>query len=166
MMTKALILALVLTLCLGAMGVGYAVWGEDMYIEGTVETGYVDTEWSLKSCSDNDGDPGWGEVTATISPDMNTLNVEIINAYPGYEATINCDMHNVGTVPAEVGPMDLTGVPPELSVELIGDIFTEGIVLYPCNEKLGIVKVLVGDTVQPSTTYSFSVVVDPHAWSP
>lgn len=165
-MKRAFILALVLTLCLATIGVAYAVWGEDVYIDGSASTGYSDIEWSLKSFSDNDGNPGWGEVTASISDDMNTLNIEITNAYPGYEATINCDLHNVGTVPATVGDMDMTDIPDELTIQLIGDTFANGTVLYPCEEKIGTIKVLVNPSAEPSSKYAFNIIVDPGPWSP
>ncbi len=43
-MRKITILALVLVLCLGAIGVGYASWTDEIDINGDVETGTVDLE--------------------------------------------------------------------------------------------------------------------------
>ncbi len=43
-MKKITILAMVLVLCLGAIGVGYAAWTDEVQIDGTVTTGSVDLE--------------------------------------------------------------------------------------------------------------------------
>jgi len=167
-MVKPLILVIALVLCLSAVGVGYATWYEDLYIDGTATMGHTDVQWSYHGYSDKDGDPGWGgEISkCEIAPDGKTLLVEIINAYPGYWATLNVNLHNYGDVPTIVGPSDLSGVADELTVELSGESFTQGTELIPCSERLGMIKVLVEQTAQPDTTYNFHVVVDPSPWHP
>ena len=176
-MAKPLILALVLVLCLAVVGVGYAaVWGNDVYVEGTVTTGNAVIEWAATTCSDNDQDPGYGDVECAITSgntgfQNDVLTITITNAYPGYEAYINTGLHNTGTVPATVGPIIPTAVPAGIEVVLDGNAFVDGTVLYPCEPQAGTIVVKVDpDTsaivTTPNTTYDFSITVDPGIFTP
>jgi hypothetical protein len=108
-MKKIGLLCLALVLALGALGVSYAMWYEDLYISGTVNTGEVD--WAFDCGTVTWGDPcdpatvdkqsddlfanirttgkdvGCTDVVCVDTDadgDVDTLQVTIHNAYPGY----------------------------------------------------------------------------------
>jgi len=53
---KLSVICLLLTLCLAVIGVGYASWSKNLYIQGTVSTGDVDIDFvsSTVVISDNE----------------------------------------------------------------------------------------------------------------
>jgi len=74
-MKKIGLLALAVVLALGALGVGYAMWADTVTIDGTVETGDVEVEFSNQmsndACEGTDisaGDPA--EVGTWTTPDL------------------------------------------------------------------------------------------------
>lgn len=97
-------LCLALVLAFGTLGVGYALWYEDLYIEGTVYTGTVDVEWSVYAAWVDEG-KDVSDITAVIEGD--TLVVTITNAYPCAWYMLWFDIHNVGTIPVHIGEFTL-----------------------------------------------------------
>jgi hypothetical protein len=55
MKKKIGLLCLALVFALGALGVGYAMWSDTLYIDGTVYTGDVDVEFSSQMPNDSGG---------------------------------------------------------------------------------------------------------------
>ena len=123
-MRKFGLLCLALVVALGTMGVGYALWFEDLYIEGTVYTGELD--WAFDCGTVTSGDPcdpptidkqcddlfanirttgknvGCTEVLCVDTDkdgDADTLQVTVSNAYPGYYVHIGYYVCNNGTIP-------------------------------------------------------------------
>jgi len=127
-MRKFGLLLLAVVLALGTMGVGYAMWSEDLYIDGTVMTGELD--WEFESFKITDyfdpvdypnvsdwnvapgfvGPPylsgknvGWAEGVLVDGPDgdgdMSQLNLTFHNVYPCYYNSINVYPISTGTVP-------------------------------------------------------------------
>lgn len=120
MLRKAplMVLAVGAIMALLAAGIAYAMWAEEIHIEGTVNTGEVYLEWTLCSCNDSGLDPiapyPWpypegfeqkdvGSVTCTIDEeDPRILHFTVENGYPSYY--LDCQVHykNTGTVPVIV----------------------------------------------------------------
>jgi hypothetical protein len=124
-MKKIAIIALALVLALGTIGVGYALWFENLYIEGTVDSGELDWEFAdpvpgggwvppVLHHDDNGLDPlipGYDDYQKDVAwkeweffdtdgdGDYDTLEVEIHNAYPGYWNNMSVHVHNNGTIP-------------------------------------------------------------------
>ena len=101
-----------LMVALAMTGVAYACWSQTIFIEGTVETGYVCVGWSDVYTEDE-----WnvtkdvGEIDAWLedqkgwhidTPIYETLVVELSNVYPSYEAYIEVDISNGGTIPVDL----------------------------------------------------------------
>ena len=125
-MKKIGLLCLALVLALGTLGVGFALWSETLYIDGTVYTGELDWEFECgtvtvsdpctpptadKNC-DNDfqnvrpapGDKNVGctDVVCVDSDgdgDVDTLQVTLNNVYPCYYVHIGYFIHNNGSIP-------------------------------------------------------------------
>ena len=107
-MKKITLLALALVLALGTMGVGYALWSETIYIQGTVNTGTLDADWSIETYYDDEIDgKDVSSVYAYISG--NTLYVEVTGAYPCINYYVFFDVYNDGTIPFHVCQMVCTG---------------------------------------------------------
>jgi hypothetical protein len=105
-MKKIALLALALVLALGSLGFAYAMWYEDLFIEGTVYTGNLDADWSLDGYGD-DETKDYSYVEAYIIGD--TLYVYVDNAYPCINYYVNFDVYNAGTIPFHVCDLVCTG---------------------------------------------------------
>jgi hypothetical protein len=88
------------------MGVGYAMWYEDLYIDGTVYTGNLDANWSIESYGDNET-KDYSDIVAAIDGD--TLYVTVTNAYPCVTYFVNFDVSNDGTIPFHICDLVCTG---------------------------------------------------------
>jgi len=123
-MKKIGLLCLALVLALGTMGVGYAMWFEDLYIDGIVNTGELDWQFLCgsvicgdpgttidKQCGDNFENPypestgkhvGTTEVVCLDTDqdgDVDTLQVTVTNGYPHYYVHVAWRACNNGTIP-------------------------------------------------------------------
>ena len=81
---------LLLALCL--TGVGYGMWSDEVYIEGTVEMGYIGVVLSKGTCSQN--------VTASIA--IHTIDIGIDAGGEGEYEYSGFDIHNTGTIPVKI----------------------------------------------------------------
>ena len=104
MRRKLGLLCLALILAMGTLGVGYALWYEDLYIEGTVNTGTLDVEWSVFDYWDDEA-KDVSDITAEVVGD--TLVVTITNAYPCVNYWVWFDIHSTGTIPVHIGEFTL-----------------------------------------------------------
>jgi len=103
----------VLILVLGISGVAYAHWSETLYINGTVETGELDLEFSSATCNESPEaggkDVGHCEVELIDTDDDgddDKVQITITNGYPCYACDIVVEIHNNGTVPANLVKLD------------------------------------------------------------
>jgi hypothetical protein len=97
-MKKLTLIAMALVVAVGAMGVGYALWSDSLYLEGTVYTGDIGLEWSQGVPYDTEipeKDVSYG--VCEIQGDL--LIITIYNAYPSIEYHFPLDIHGTGTVP-------------------------------------------------------------------
>jgi hypothetical protein len=102
---QVLVLAMVIVVGLTALGVGYALWNKYLYVEGTVETGYLEAEWfwplDFPTCYERPSAKPWvADVEAWIDPvNDDILHFVINNGYPYYAA--GCEVHYryTGSVP-------------------------------------------------------------------
>ena len=119
-MKKIGLLALALVLALGTLGVGYAMWFEDLYIYGTVNTGTLDAEWSIEAVGDSEtAEKDVSSITASY--DSGYLYIIITGAYPCIDYWVNFDVDNLGTIPFHVCPITCTttGFPGTVSITAI-----------------------------------------------
>jgi hypothetical protein len=100
-MKKLGLLVLVLVLAVASLGVGYAFWTENLFINATVASGDLDVVFD-GSASIVDAD---GVALGTITPalDGKTATLSITNAYPGAVITVPVTFKNEGSIPAIVG---------------------------------------------------------------
>jgi hypothetical protein len=100
-MKKIGILALALVLALGALGVGFALWSETLYIEGMVETGDLEADWILVGYGDTElPEKDVSYVDAYVCG--KTLYITVYNAYPCIDYYVDFEIYNSGTIPLHV----------------------------------------------------------------
>jgi hypothetical protein len=95
----------------------------------------------------NDGDNGVNDL----------LSVSLTNAYPGYVATIPYAIQNTGSIPLQINPATLSGVPSELVVA--GWATPIGPIAAGATE-YGTLTVTVNDNAAETANYSFNVQYD------
>jgi len=130
-MKKIGLIALIVVLSLGIIGVGYAAWSQTLTLTGTVNAGKFDVEFA-NAVSNDAGtalDPlalgtwnftptySWtgtqgianvasitngGSFITTGGSTNNTLSFTVNNAYPGYMAEVAFDVVNSSTVPVKI----------------------------------------------------------------
>lgn len=126
-MRKIGILALVLVFAFGALGVSYAHWSQELYIEQTIQTGVVRIgfaklitaempEYEGKDVGSISGSLS-GEIVGYIPnpipggppiPVYSEVVVLVENAYPCYEVWDVVDVANVGTIPVIITSLTLS----------------------------------------------------------
>jgi len=156
-MKKIGLLALALVLALGTMGVGYAMWFEDLYINGIVNTGNLDANWSIMDYGD-DEDVAAGKNYSSIFAEIqgDTLLVTVTNAYPCINYFVNFDVDNAGTIPFHVCQLDCTGTigfPGTLEITQ-----PVPIQVHPGEHALGTISIHLDNAYDPQelTPYTFS----------
>ena len=125
-MKKIGLLAMVLVMALGGLGIGYAHWSETLTMSGTAETGDINPYFSCIAANDDwltQLDPyGWGQwnygsglwegarktkhigrtCLAGGTPNQGDLIMTVTNAYPTYYGSGRYCIENSGTVPVNV----------------------------------------------------------------
>ena len=126
-MKKIALLSLALILALGTLGVGYALWSENLYIEGYAETGDVNWEFynpynpgsePIFTHDDQGLDPplflkdvAWKDISfsdADGDGDYDIFWFTINNAYPGYANHGSFWVHCNGSVPIHLESFIMT----------------------------------------------------------
>ena len=151
------LICLALVLALGAMGVGLAQWTETLTISGVVCTGELDVDYTNVNCSDNEGaeDVATCSVTVSGADDSEVLTITIDNGYPCYTCTVDFDVINAGTIPVNLGGVQLTGVnATALGVNVAVDTATTGLAVGAT--KAGQITIHIEDGASETTTYTFA----------
>ena len=154
-MKKIGILALALVLALGSLGVGYALWFETLFIEGTVNTGSLDAEWSVGTPYDDETKEYSGATAEIVG---NTLFVTVTNAYPCITYTIPIDITNNGTIPFHICPIYCNGVSTFPGTILITDLSSNQV--HPNSSVWGSITIHMDNTADMLATYTFSCWLD------
>ena len=105
-------IALLLALCL--TGVGYAAWTDEISIQGTMKTGFIEVVLSAGDCSAP-------QISCSVSSDPHTLVVTLTDAHAG-TYTCGFTITNHGTIPVKIQSIniDKSGVPAGVEVSVLG----------------------------------------------
>jgi len=163
-------LCLALVLAMGTLGVGYALWYEDLYIEGTVNTGTVDVEWSYGPVWDTETkDVSWSDVVI----DGDTMYITIYNAYPSIWYHHQFDIHSVGTIPVHFTDwvIDRGNLPAGATLQIWEDSSNPGggpitdAQLHEGDMWYGCVEVHLDNDAAQGAQYTFSISVMAHQYN-
>lgn len=100
--------ALLASIAVGAvatMGLGFALWTDQLNVDATVGTGNLNVEFAEVAADKCD--------PATVDRDGSTKGIEVTveDAVPGFTCVITADIRNTGTVDAKVTAINPTGTP-------------------------------------------------------
>jgi hypothetical protein len=124
-------LIMILILALATLGIGYGLWSKTLIIEGTVNTGKVDAEFSYNEVDEGvwrpfnqnnqDDDEEYegkdvAECTMEVAGDK--LTITITKGYPSFHCWAEFDVHNTGTIPIKLHLPEFKDVPPWLTLNL------------------------------------------------
>lgn len=93
------------------MGLGFALWAEQLHVGATVNTGTLNMRFSAVSANevaDNAADDAICQ-GAGVAANGNSATVTFTNAFPGYSCIIATTVRNVGTVDATLQPVAISG---------------------------------------------------------
>jgi hypothetical protein len=154
-MKKIGLLALALVLALGSLGVGFALWSETLYIDGTVCTGTLDADWSFDGYGDDEiAGKDYSYATAWISGDY--LYVYVDNAYPCITYYVYFDVDNVGTIPFHVCQIvceDQASFPGTVEIAMDDPLPVQ---VHPDEQAWGYINIHLTNDAVEGTCYFFS----------
>jgi hypothetical protein len=133
-MKKTGLLILVVVLALGAIGVGYAAWSQNLTVKGDVSTGTYGVKFDNEVASENDplalATSTTGVAVSTADNPDDTLTITIDNGYPSYAGTATFDIVNTGSVPVKIKAITLTDITGVATISktlfAVGDVIAVG----------------------------------------
>ena len=170
---RSSVFAAVLVLGLLITGVSYASWREQLNIVGIVDTGELKIEFVDIVASDNDP-PEYdvGKINCTLLNDDRTLKIEILYAYPLYEATISFKVKNTGTIPATIYNVEYDdGIPYWAKIDFDQLINLEDQTLTPNEWRPGNISIYIyendyeGNPCQENYSFDFSITIYAKQWN-
>jgi hypothetical protein len=103
-MKSAIVIFAAVVMIFCVLGYTYACIGNV-----TCPTCSCDLEFIAATVADNETKADVGKVTAQIVNNRRSIDVRIVNAYPGYEAKITFKIQNKGTLPIHIDEVLITG---------------------------------------------------------
>lgn len=177
-MKKTMGMFLALILALGMSGLAYANWMETLIIDGTVNTGSVDVEWSEVGSWDTDDFPyapdgkdvSW--IDCWIDAD-GVLHVEVYNAYPSIDYYNVVDIHSVGSIPVHLYGVVVSNPNPEVEVDITywyDEFATQPVIDLPVqlhqSERIyALIHVHITQQAIQNYTYYFDAQIDAIQWN-
>lgn len=99
-MKKAVIVAMAVLIALALVGIGYALWSETLWVDGSVQTGTLDV--GITPDGTYDTEPPEKDVSYMTIDSMTShegVYCQIFNAYPSIDYYAYFQLANLGTVP-------------------------------------------------------------------
>ena len=159
-MRKIGLLTMALVLALGTLGVGYAVWTEDMEAEITLDTATVTAtieagdSWTAPACT-------YTSIKCEVD-EHGVLQVTVTNAYPCIDYFQEFSINNEGSIPWKISAITYEDVPSGMTVEI--EDLAVGDQVNPGASKTGTLKVHLDDTIDQDETFEFSVTISVVQW--
>ena len=137
------------------VGFAYGAWSETLTIEGNVSTGefkvVLENVCGQCPCSD--------EMTCEAHLRGNTtIEVIVLNGYPGGQCNVTFDVHNCGTIPAKIKDISITGNTVQVATTLTG--LSEGEIIEVGGIRSCKLTLEVTDQAEEVATYSVTVTID------
>jgi len=163
---KTSVLFFVFIIMTSVFSVTYALWSQNLYIDGIVNTGYIDAEitpgdgWDTEPPEKNSS-----FILSTSSPDgPQILRFEIYNAYPCIDYYQRFIIINTGSIPIHIAPFDINrGTLPNGATLEITDL--ETIQVHPDESVEGLLHVHLDNDAEQGTQYYFEISIMYHQWN-
>lgn len=156
-LNKIGILAIAMIIALGAVGVSYSTWVDEISFTGTVSTGDIIDGLGCGSCSPDSGD---SYITCATSADEMELTISIIN--PQLDADYYCKFtfsNEADSWPVEITSMTLSNPYSDSGVSAAFDDMTD-MVIAPGHKVSGLVCIHLPDTAELEETLIFTLAVE------
>jgi hypothetical protein len=152
MKTKIFTLLTLAIIALTTIGYSYACWNGGIQIDCYCNCNLTFTKVTT---TDNEIEKNIATITATISPDGNTITATITNAYPSYTATITYTIKNTGNNPIQFTTLTITNPNPE-ALQITTTNHTET-VLSPCQTITGTTTIHTLQEARENWQYQFQI---------
>jgi len=143
------------------VGFAYGAWSETLTIEGNVSTGELNV--GIRSdninctCSD-EMTCSWEGFDEDADGYYEMIKVNVSNGYPEGKCIVKFDVHNLGTIPAKIKGIGITGDTVQVASTLtglsVGDIIDVG------GSKSCTLTLTVTSSANEVSTYSVTVTID------
>jgi hypothetical protein len=156
-LNKIGMLAIALIIALGAVGVAYSAWVDDIELTGTVSTGDVVDGLGCGSCSPASGDSC---ITCATSANEMELTISVISPQP--ETDYYCDFtfsNEADSWPVRIIGMDLSNPYLDSGVSVAFNNLS-GMVINPGTTVPGQVHIHLADTAEIEETLIFTLAVE------
>lgn len=181
--TRITLLVLLLVFAVASIGIGYALWGKTLNIDGSVNTGTVNAEWVSCLCNDLGNDPNQdgtvkdkdvGSTTCAIDGvDPQILHFTVDNGYPSYFVDCQVEFQNTGTIPVVVKPFTLRAIdytPASAKDADDGQLWVEfvdgvGAQVDPGVKQAGSLKIHVEQSAAQDHAYHLEVEIPLNQWN-
>jgi hypothetical protein len=135
------------------VGYGYACKNGGI----NIKPNKFDVAFTNVIASDNEAEMDVAITSAQITPDGNTINVYILNAYPGYEAYITYTIQNKGEIPARFDSLTIKNPNPEaLKITTTDHTYTW---LQPGQTVQGTTTIQILEEADENQQYSFEIIM-------
>jgi len=135
------ILAIALIIALGAVGVTYSAWTDEVYITGYLTTSNINTALECGDCSPDSGD---SYIACTPATNLTKLNISVTDAQFGTD--YNCEftvINAVNSFDVTVTGLSLSGSYPEVTADI--EDLTVGAVISQDSSVTGNVHIQLTD---------------------
>lgn len=153
------------------VGTGYALWSENLYINGTINTGSLGAKMVLIDTYDNEltiennTKKDVSNVTAVVSEDGSTMNVTVNNAYPCITYTVVFNVTNTGSIPLKIF-VSSSNVPCCVTVTIDPNInYQNEIQLHPGESLQFTLTIHLSNSCSENAQYSFALTLFYHQWN-
>jgi len=164
-MRTRLLLPIVLIIAMLLAGTAYALWSESLIIQGTINTGYLDTVFANVDTHDTEPtEKDVSSITATIGEDNKTITVTITNAYPCIDYVLEFDIVNQGTIPVHV-MVSSEDLPECIDFTMVPDLFSGYIQIHPGNSQHVVLTIHLTNGCLEGETYTFSITLTAGQWN-
>ena len=170
-MKKVGLIGLVLVLALAVVGIGYAHWSKDLFIDGEINTGTLCAEWiEVEAWDTEPDDKDFSEIVCTVdTEDPLTLNVTVINGYPCIDYYNVVQIHNCGTIPLHVTGITIDNPNVDcVTVEVLDENLNPPqypVQLHPCQSLIVVIHVHLEQCAEQGVAYTFTGTANTVQWN-
>ena len=143
------------------VGFAYGAWSETLTIEGNVTTGQLNVGIRRDnidcSCSD-EMTCSWEGFDDDADDYYERIKVTVSNGYPGGQCSVTFEVHNLGTIPAKIKDISITGNTVQVATTLTG--LSVGEIIDVGGSKSCTLTLTVTSSANEVSTYSVIVTID------
>lgn len=174
MKKKIGLLCLALVVAFGTLGVGYSLWFEELFVQGTVLTGELNVDWSSGPVWDTEVDGKDFSHSEVIFEDLNgdggpeMMWITIYNAYPCIWYHHEFDVHNAGTIPVHFTDweIDMGTLPAGATLQIWeGSGPIADTQLHPGEQWFGCVELHLDNSAEENMQYTFGIRLFAHQYN-